>query len=232
MKISVVVPLYNQKEYIADCLDSILNQTVLPLEVLVINDGSTDGSDLIAKHYSSSLIRVINQVNKGLSSARNTGIMNAKGDFVLFIDSDDMLLENAVEEIGKALDTVDMTDLRYGDAIAPSFKCFGLSSEEIILMDNPRLEDFKIGNRIGSCVCVSRQAMLEMGGYSPKMLHGYEDLHLTVNLLTKRYKILTLPKVLWLYRVKENSMALTAKDHHKELLDQINYDFPEAKLDF
>lgn len=221
--ITIVIPSYNQSEYLPDAIESCLSQTRKPYEIIVVDDGSTDGSLEIARKYP---VTVVSQVNKGLPSARNAGIMSATSGYVLFLDSDDMLMPDAIEEITRRI----VPD--YPDVIAPSLKCFGLSGEEVILMENPQMEDFRSGNRIGSCVCVRRMALLNVGGYSPRMIHGYEDLHLTINLLSRRYEIETIAKPLWLYRVRENSMALTAKDHHKELLAQINHDFPEACIDF
>src|SRR3990167_5315453 len=91
--ISVVIPCFNMQEYLSDAIDSVLSQTVKPHEIIIINDGSTDHSLDIAKSYESQGVRVISQVNKGLSSARNTGLMNATGEFILYLDSDDMLME-------------------------------------------------------------------------------------------------------------------------------------------
>lgn len=225
--ISIVVPVYNQAEYLPDCLDSIAKQILVPYKVVIVDDGSTDGSGEIADKYADEYNwTVVHQVNKGLSSARNTGIMNCSSDYILFIDSDDTLEEWAVATIEDAIERHNF------DIIAPSLKCFGLNNDEVILMENPQLKDFRIGNRIGSCVCIRRICLLNVGGYSSKMIHGYEDLHLIINLLTNGLKIMTLPEVLWFYRVKENSMASTAKNHHEELLTQINNDFPEANLNF
>lgn len=91
MTISVVVPIYNTSKYLKDCLDCLLNQTYKDLEIICINDGSTDNSFQILEEYRSKdeRIIVINQQNKGLAETRNVGIAHAKGDFIAFIDSDD-----------------------------------------------------------------------------------------------------------------------------------------------
>lgn len=219
MIVTIVIPSYNQQEYLADAIESALGQTV-PCEVIVVDDGSTDNSLEIAKRYQ---VKVIEQVNKGLSSARNTGIMNATGDYVLFLDADDALLPNCVERILQESDA---------DIIAPSFKTFGISNEVVLLMLKPELKDFRIGNRVAYCCAIKREILLKVGGYSPRMTYGYEDLHLMINLLTKGYKIVTIPEVLWFYRTKEQSMIHDAQKHHQELLDQINKDFPEAKINY
>jgi glycosyltransferase involved in cell wall biosynthesis len=92
-KISVIVPVFNVEHYLRHCLDSILNQTYPNLEVILINDGSTDGSFKICLQYlkKDSRIILLNKPNGGLSDARNAGLNVAKGDFISFIDSDDVL---------------------------------------------------------------------------------------------------------------------------------------------
>lgn len=89
--LSVIVPVYNVEKYIAVCVDSVLNQTFEDFELLLINDGSTDFSGNICDSYLAidKRVRVFHQENRGVSSARNVGIQNAKGDFLCFIDSDD-----------------------------------------------------------------------------------------------------------------------------------------------
>ena len=93
MKISVIVPVYNAEKYLEACLDSLLQQTYKNLEIIVINDGSSDHSLEIARKYEKNhnCIRVYDQVNKGVSSARNNGIAYVTGDWISFIDADDTL---------------------------------------------------------------------------------------------------------------------------------------------
>lgn len=95
--ISVIVPVYNVKSYLSACLDSILNQDFSSYEVVIIDDGSTDGSGELADQYASrhpDKVRVIHQENQGLGGARNTGIKNAIGEYVAFVDSDDWIKPN------------------------------------------------------------------------------------------------------------------------------------------
>lgn len=95
--ITVVVPAYNVEQYLSKCLDSILAQDFENFEIIIVNDGSTDHSLDIAKEYEENYpdsVRVISQLNKGLGGARNTGIKNAKGKYILFVDSDDMINPN------------------------------------------------------------------------------------------------------------------------------------------
>jgi len=220
--ITIVIASYNQQEYLPDAIESALNQ-IVPCEVIVVDDGSTDHSLEIARKYP---VKVISQVNKGLSSARNTGIMNATGDYILPLDADDILIPNCTEIIEKEIEKTK------ADIIGLSFKEFGIRNTVIKLMANPTIEDFKTGNRIGYCSAIKREALLEVGGYSPKMTFGYEDYHLWFNLLSRGNIITTIPEVLWLYRTKEKSMINDAMAHHIELMTQIVKDFPKVFPEF
>lgn len=91
--VSIIVPIYNVEKYLSECIDSIVNQTYKNIEVILINDGSTDQSFEIANHFSKQYknIVLINQTNKGLSAARNVGLEIAKGEWIVFVDSDDLI---------------------------------------------------------------------------------------------------------------------------------------------
>ena len=95
--ISVIINVYNGEKFIRKCLESILNQTYNNLEILIINDGSTDNTLNICNEYSDKRIRIINQKNMGLSYSRNVGIENAKGEFLYFVDSDDFIEDDTIE---------------------------------------------------------------------------------------------------------------------------------------
>jgi glycosyltransferase involved in cell wall biosynthesis len=100
MLVSFVVPVYNAENVLQRCVDSILSQTHQNFEILLVNDGSTDGSLLICNEYASKdkRFRVIDQINSGPSTARNVGIFNANGDYICFIDSDDFITETYLSD--------------------------------------------------------------------------------------------------------------------------------------
>lgn len=102
--LSVIVPVYNSEKYLARCLDSIVNQDG-KFEIIAINDGSTDKSSEILQQYAQeySNIKIINQKNQGVSASRNKGMLEAQGDYIIFVDSDDWLEDNAFEQILKSL---------------------------------------------------------------------------------------------------------------------------------
>lgn len=97
--ISVVVAVYNIEDYIYECVDSIINQTIQPEEIILVDDGSTDRSSALCDEYAekNTNIRVIHQKNAGLSAARNTGIEHAQGVWVYFVDGDDILAPDVIE---------------------------------------------------------------------------------------------------------------------------------------
>ncbi|MBR6137619.1 MAG: glycosyltransferase [Bacilli bacterium] len=105
-KFSIVIPVYNVEDYIKECLDSIMNQTFKDYEVIVVNDGTKDNSMDIVKKYK---VKTINQENGGLSAARNNGAKHAKGEYLLFIDSDDTIEPDLLKELNEA--TSDKPDL-------------------------------------------------------------------------------------------------------------------------
>lgn len=109
MKLSMIVPVYNTEPYLRQCLDSLVNQTFRDFEVLVINDGSPDGSQLILDEYQAKYpyIRVIEKENGGLSDARNVGIQLAQGDYLGFLDSDDYVLPEMFEKMVKKAESED-----------------------------------------------------------------------------------------------------------------------------
>lgn len=102
IKVSVIVPVYNAEKYLKRCVDSLLAQTYSNIEIVLINDGSKDNSDLICKSYEESYpdkIVFVNQNNSGAASARNNGMKNATGDYIGFVDADDYVKEDMFEAL-------------------------------------------------------------------------------------------------------------------------------------
>ena len=97
--VSVIIPVYNVERYLKKCIDSILNQTYKNLEIILVDDGSTDCSSKICDEYAKNDTRilVIHKANGGQSEARNIGISESKGEYIFFVDSDDYIEYNAIE---------------------------------------------------------------------------------------------------------------------------------------
>ena len=116
MQYSVIIPVYNAEGTLRRCLDSLVRQQFSDYELLIINDGSTDGSDAICREYAStySCVRYFVKENGGVSSARNLGLEQAEGEYILFVDSDDYVSENYFSVISDALDNNVVDLLMFG----------------------------------------------------------------------------------------------------------------------
>lgn len=107
--VSIIVPVYNVKDYLQECVDSILAQTYNKIEAIFIDDGSNDGSGRILDRYAGNEnVRVVHQSNKGVSGARNEGLKRATGEFVTFVDADDRILPNYIEKLVEGIEDYDM----------------------------------------------------------------------------------------------------------------------------
>ena len=99
--VSIIVPVYNVEQYIDECIQSLLRQTLNNIEIVLVDDGSTDGSGIICDKYAKKdiRVRVIHQKNGGQSKARNVGVCSAKGKYIMFVDSDDYIINEACEKL-------------------------------------------------------------------------------------------------------------------------------------
>lgn len=109
-KLTIIIPVYNAEDYLSRCLDSILDQDMTSYEVILVDDGSTDSSSLICDRYSATdpRFRTIHKPNGGVSSARNAGLNLAKGEYVMFVDSDDALAPGALQAMVSSIDGEDL----------------------------------------------------------------------------------------------------------------------------
>ena len=105
VEVSIVVPIYNVEKYLQRCLESLINQTFSNIEIIALNNGSTDKSLDILKYYAyqDKRLLVINNENIGVSKARNIGIKKAKGKYIVFVDSDDWIDANMIEALHEAI---------------------------------------------------------------------------------------------------------------------------------
>lgn len=204
--ISIIVPCYNQAQYLDECLESVLNQTFSNWECIIVNDGSPDHTEDIAKKWCEKDSRFIylNKENGGLSSARNAGITIAKGEWILPLDSDDKIgsqyLELAEKEFNKGYSLIyckaELFGARTGAWNLPEFDLKKLSHS----------------NMIFCTAFFKKEDWTTIGGYDEKMIYGYEDWEFWINLLKDgNKKVLRLDSTLFFYRTKEESMVTNLK---------------------
>ena len=220
VKVSVIVPVYNVEKYLKDCLNSVTNQTLEDIEIICVNDGSTDNSLAILEDYAKkdSRIKIINQKNKGLSGARNTGMKHVQGEYILFLDSDDWLKEDALSELywSHLDDNLDMLffqtvdyyeeDGRYElnqfggmTAIDDSFegKIFNYKDVASIIFKIPHSAFNKL---------YSTSFLQRINASFPEGIN-YEDLAFFYDVFLKAERVSILKKELLFYRIRENSIS-------------------------
>ena len=128
--ISIIVPVYNVEEYLEECLESIRKQTYQDIEVILVNDGSTDGSQAICEHYCQmdKRFQLINQKNQGQSVARNRGVKESLGEYIMFVDSDDVVSLGLLEQLMKYMsDGIDIVECN----ITEDIHCLNSEGKEI-----------------------------------------------------------------------------------------------------
>ena len=113
--VTIVIPVYNSEKYLDDCIESVVNQSYKNIEILLINDGSTDNSKKICEKWSiiDKRIKIYNKKNSGAAESRNVGIEHSKGDYITFIDSDDYIETDLIEKCVKSIFTKN-TIVMYG----------------------------------------------------------------------------------------------------------------------
>lgn len=153
--ISVIMPAYNAEKYIAESIDTVVNQTYQNWELIVINDGSADNTEAIAHRYAltDKRIKLINQENKKLSAARNTGIAAARGEWVAFLDADDLWVADKLEKQVNIINTTPNAGLIFSDGY--------------IFNDGDMNTDFPYGAAVGQYSGTEMYKLLYQGNYVP-----------------------------------------------------------------
>lgn len=218
-KVSIIITAYNYVQYLSFAIDSALNQNYDNLEVIVVNDGSTDNTDEVCKSYGDK-IRYIYQENQGLVGARRTGIDASSGEYIMCLDADDEIDPEYVSECAKLLDA--------GYSIACSnwieFQDDPTKGPDYIHninVEHLTFKDFYVANRIIAAAMFTREIYNIVGGYDSYMKFGYEDFELWTNMVKHGAKIGVVQKILYFYRKHGISMIDTAKSKHTFLLNYI-----------
>ena len=191
--ISVVIPLYNKQASIAQSLKSVLSQEYDDFEVVIVDDGSTDGSVGVVGAINDSRIRLIKQKNGGPSKARNTGVKNAKGEWILFLDADDELEPGALEYFAKNINNHNDTSFIFAPfyTLRCGNKTLACKYQEG-LVENPYKEHFfgRILPRTGAFVCIRELCLKEP---FDENIRRFEDLEWLYRIYkhTRIYKVST-----------------------------------------
>lgn len=201
--ISVIVPVYNVEKYLEECLDSIQNQTYSNIEIILVNDGSTDNSKEICEKYckQDSRFKLIDQTNQGQSVARNNGVATSTGEFIVFVDSDDIIQRNYLEELMKYMSKeVDIVESKF---TVHKKEFFNESSKAIsVIFEGDSEEAVKAVPKhvlsVNPVTKLYRRSIVEAVPY----LEGYifEDIYSGVGMLKYIRRIIKLDYVGYYYR--------------------------------
>jgi glycosyltransferase involved in cell wall biosynthesis len=213
--LSIVVPAYNVEKYVLDCLNTILNQkTQYNYEIIVVNDGSTDDTDLIIKKIQSPKLKYVTQENQGLSGARNTGINEAVGRYIMFVDSDDLLEENAIESMMKSLEKND------ADIVIGSYYMFSENQDnrqycinkERIIANKPKDAVNNHGYAWGK---IFKRELFNNVRFPMGM--WYEDTIVCNVLFRMNCKVVVIKDVVYGYRINSDGISRTARASEKAI---------------
>lgn len=201
-RVSVVIPCYNDGKYLREAVQSVLQSTYENIQILIIDDGSTDNTKLVALDLQqlSPKVEYYYQTNSGLSSARNSGIDIANGEYILPLDADDKISPDYISEGVKVL--LEKPDVK---VVYCNANFFGNKEGPWSL--KPYSSKMLPHENVIFCSALYRkQDWSDVGGYSSEMKSGWEDWEFWISVLKSGGKVIKLPITGFFYRIKENSM--------------------------
>ena len=219
--ISIIIPVYNVEEYLRECVDSVINQTYENLEIILVDDGSTDLSGKICDEYAEkdNRISVVHQQNGGLSVARNTGFVNALGEYVYFLDSDDYIDQNTIETL-LSIAEKDNSDIVFFDAISFAdtndftvkqnyIRKNKYQSDKGINVFNKMIKNKEFHSAV-PLLLIKRRFLIDCGvAFIPDIL--YEDMIFTYQIFCKANIVSQCTKAFYHRRYRKNSIMTSSK---------------------
>ena len=220
--ISVIVPVYNMEAYLAECLDSVLRSNYAPLEIIIMDDGSTDKSLQIAREFETKYprIRVQTQANAGVSAARNAAIQLAQGEYILPVDADDLIHQ---DYIAKAAEVLQMNESV--KVVTARAEFFGDKTGEWILpVYSAGLLARK--NILSACAMFRKSDWAACGGFCT-YIPGREDWDFWISMLKNGGEVVQLNFTGFYYRYRSSSKRVTDRKKKKQIIDILNQRHPE-----
>jgi glycosyltransferase involved in cell wall biosynthesis len=237
--VSIVVSCYNQAKYLRYSLDSIIHQSYIDWECLIINDGSSDNTDELAKSYCiiDKRIKYIKQENQGVCIARNNGVVNSSGKYILFLDADDIIDNSLLEKFVNVLETKPNVKI-----VASNVKYFG--NKRGVL----RFPDYNMTTLLGRNIFVVTSRFRKedggkVGGFNVNMKDGLEDWDFWISILEKGGDVYRFNEPYFHYRIRSKSrnnsisentlheLRKTIWENHKELFSKVFFD-PKESFEF
>lgn len=227
--VSVIVPIYNVEKYLNQCINSIINQTYKNLEIILVNDGSTDSSLEICYSYNDERIIILDKKNGGLSSARNIGLDNATGEYIYFLDSDDWISEECIEDLVILIkkEKVDIVQCNFEKVYNEDYQKIDDKEESITIYNNLEFlenmqteEYFVVWNKL------YKSTLWNNIRFPEGKIH--EDVFTTYKIAYQTNTIAVFTKILVFYRQRPNSiMSSMYTINRLDLLEAL-----EEKIEF
>lgn len=227
-KISIIIPLYNSEKFLRKNLDSIFSQTYKNYELILINDGSTDGSLEVCKNYQKKHKNIIikSQKNKGVSSARNEGLKIASGEYVMFLDADDFLLDNyCVSKIIKELNEKKIDVLLYKMKYYYDNKKKYIKLPNYNVDENNIIDDLISQNKLSISPCdkvVKRSILIDNNIFFDENMKNLEDADWSLRIYNSTSRIKCINEELYVYRQHCNTASRT---YSKTLVESYKFFF-------
>ena len=227
--ISVIIPIYNVEKFLRKCLDSIVNQTYKDLQIILVNDGSTDKSGKVCDEYAErdSRIHVVHQKNQGLSKARNVGLSLAKGEYITFIDSDDYIELDTYSIVNQAIRENNFPDLIFyrEKSVDTKGKTVYIQGDtpsgEILQKDRKFAEKRIIGDLInGVCDKVFRAEVINGLSFEIGKMYG-EDFRFNLEMLKRVKTVVYIDQIKYSYVM--NAESITHKAFNPNSFDQVYF---------
>ena len=217
--VSAIIPAFNAEKYVADAIESVLAQSYAPIECIVVDDGSADGTAEVVRGFGER-VTLIQQANNGVASARNRGAEAASGDYLAFLDADDRWLPERVEA---QLDALSRAPGSGAIVCATTVVDESLRPVGTVVQDpGVAVEDLLLGRALlvstGSNLLIRRQCFEDLGGWDPHpRLLGSEDWVMTFRLV-RRGQLTSIPEPLVEYRVHDSNLSATAERLERGML--------------
>lgn len=216
--VSIIIPCYNAEPWIGECLDSAIAQTYRPLEIIVIDDGSTDGSLDVIKRYAQQhpdLIQYETGPNRGGCAARNRGFALSKGEYVMFLDADDVISANAIEEHMKVQlrdgtkKNISVSEWRRVRDLSPGWEIIPGSGPQCRIGEDDLNNIFAFGNYPLHAILYPREVMIAIGPWDERLFRG-QDVDLLIRALLYVDRVIPIANVLAYYRYHSGHLNGTA----------------------
>lgn len=228
-KLSIVVPIYNIENYITRCIDSIQKQSFDDFELLLIDDGSVDRSGYLCDAFAKkdNRIKVFHKNNAGVSSARNLGIENAKGDFIVFIDGDDWIHKNYLQELYNEVRQSDCDIVICGgreiDENGDVLKESSYLEKRILQWDDPQLYDWPYFTYVIHRMII-RKSIAQKVKFNILLTNGEDSLFLTESFVRAKKGICFIPYTGYFYFIHDQGAAQHYKYSRKKFSSIIAYE--------